>query len=55
MEYFLEGDGDLGTQVVALSLEIWMLNLNQLEDDIAGSALHSLIAHVRVPQIRVAR
>jgi len=40
--------------MITLPLEVRMLDLNQLEYDIAGSALHSLITHVRISKIRIA-
>lgn len=39
--------------MVSLSLEVWMLDFYQLEDDVAGGALHPLVAHVGISQVRV--
>lgn len=39
--------------MVTLSLEIRVLNLNQLENNIAGSALHPLVTHVCISKIRM--
>ena len=52
--YFFQGNGELCPDVVSFSAQIGMLDLDQLEDDIAWSPLHSLVSHVGVSQVRVA-
>ena len=50
----MESDGYFGADVVTLSAEVGVLDLHELEDDIAGRALHPLVAHVGVAQVGVA-
>lgn len=39
--------------MVSLPVEIRMLYFNKFKDNIARGALHSLVSHVRVPEIRI--
>lgn len=41
--------------MVPLSFEVGVLDLDELEDYVAGGSLHSFVSHVSIAEIRIAR